>query len=79
MNEIMQVISDILDGMGLSLEGLGTDATLTGDLDLDSIELVEFAVELETAFDITIPDDAVTATMTLQQVAEKVAELRGTL
>jgi acyl carrier protein len=79
MDEILQQIGEILDGMGLSLEGLGLDATLTGDLEMDSMELTEFAIELEAKFDIEIPDDAVTPNMTLQQAAEKVAELRGAL
>ena len=78
MDEIMQTIGEILtEDYGISPEQLEPNATLAGDLDMDSMELVEFALELETHFDISIPDDGVTATMTLQQVAEKILELQG--
>lgn len=75
--DIEQEIGTILTEMGISPEQLEPTATLAGDLDLDSIELIEFATELEAHFDIEIPDDAVAASMTLAQVAEKVKELRG--
>ena len=77
MDEIMRIIGEILtEDYGISPEQVEPTAKLVEDLDLDSIELVEFALELEAHFNIEVPDDALAALMTLQQVAEKVAELQ---
>ena len=77
MDETLKQIGAILEEMGYSIEELQPTSTLTEDLGMDSMELTEFAVELESQFDITIPDDGVTPTMTLEQVAAKVKELKG--
>ena len=74
--DIEQQIGLILTEMGISPEQLEPTATLAGDLDLDSMELTEFAIELEAHFDITIPDEAIEPNMTLAQVVEKVRELQ---
>lgn len=77
MNETLKQIGAILEEMGYSIEELQPASTLTEDLGMDSMELTEFAVELESQFNITIPDDCVTPTMTLEQVAAKIKELKG--
>jgi acyl carrier protein len=53
------------------------DNTLVDDLELDSIELVELAQDLEEEFDIIIPDSAITAAMTVGQVVDVVKNLKG--
>jgi acyl carrier protein len=75
--EVEQEIGEILTEMGISPEQLTPEATLAEDLDLDSVELIQFALELEAHFNIEIPDEGVTPNMTLAQVAEKVRELQG--
>jgi acyl carrier protein len=76
MDDIMQKIGEILDEMGISLEGVGLEATLTEDMGMDSLMLVDFAHEIEVKFDVIVPDDALMANMTLQQVADKIKELK---
>jgi acyl carrier protein len=67
----------LTESMGIDYSGITDDATLTNDLGLDSIELIQFAMELEDEFNIEIDDSQVTANMTVGQVADKIRELQG--
>ena len=51
--------------------------TLVADLGMDSIELAEFGLSLEEAFDVEVLDDAITQTMTVGEVVNKIKELKG--
>jgi acyl carrier protein len=51
--------------------------TLVADLGMDSIELVEFGLALEESFDVEVLDDAITQTMTVGEVVNKIKELKG--
>ena len=77
MDDIFVTIRNILiDDYSVEPDALTADSTLSGDLELDSIELVEFGMTLEETFGVEIPDDAVTASMTLGQVVEAVRQLK---
>ena len=67
----------LIENMGIDLAIITDDATLAGDLDLDSVELTEFALLLEDSFDIEVPDDAVTSSMTVAEVCAAVEKLKG--
>jgi acyl carrier protein len=46
---------------------------LVGDLHFDSLELVELATELEEAFDLSIPDDAIDKLKTVGKIQTYIA------
>ncbi len=67
----------LVEELGIDYADITDDSTLAEDLGLDSLELVNLAIELENVFDITVPDSSVTANMTVGQVADKIRELKG--
>jgi acyl carrier protein len=67
----------LIENMGIDLAIITDDATLAGDLDLDSVELVEFALLLEDSMGIAIPDDAIKANFTVAEVCAAVEKLKG--
>lgn len=70
----------------LLVEDLGADIniadildtwTLTGELNLNSLEATEFVLRLEEEFDVEIPDHIVTANMTVAEVCAAVERLKA--
>ncbi len=53
------------------------DTKLVDDLELDSIELVNVAMDLEESLDIEIPDSEINAAMTVGQVIDAVKKIKG--
>ena len=59
MNEIeAKVKAIIVDKLGVDESEVVAEANFTQDLGADSLDTVELIMELEKAFNITIPDDA---------------------
>lgn len=52
--QIKQIIANIA---GLNPERIADDATLTGDLKLDSLSLLEIGVDVDLAFQLQLPED----------------------
>jgi acyl carrier protein len=78
MDDVAVKIRTVLvEELGIDYADITDDSTLAEDLDLDSLELVNLAIELENVFNITVPDASVTANMTVGQVADKIRELKG--
>jgi acyl carrier protein len=78
MDTVEQKIRKILvSDFGREESEVVMESTLAGDLNMDSIELVDLAMHIEEAFDIEVPDSEVTADMTVEQVCEKVKRLAG--
>ena len=78
MDDVAVKIRTVLvEELGIDYADIKDDSTLAEDLDLDSLELVNLAIELENVFNITVPDASVTANMTVGQVADKIRELKG--
>ena len=50
----------IAETLNLDPEEITLEATFQDDLGADSLDVVEFVMEVEKEFDITIPDDAAT-------------------
>jgi len=65
----------LIDEFGIDEQALQADNTLTGGLSMDSIELVQFALDIEEAFDMELPDSTFTASMTLGEVYESIRGL----
>jgi acyl carrier protein len=78
MDDVAVKIRTVLvEELGIDYADIKDDSTLAEDLDLDSLELVNLAIELENVFDITVPDSSVTANMTVGEVADKIRELKA--
>lgn len=52
------------------------ESTLTGDLDLDSMDLANLAVEFEAEFNIEVPDGFILSNMTVRQLMDGIKRLR---
>ena len=55
INKIKKILADTLD---VAEDELSADTNIATDLGADSLDVVEFVMEVEKEFDITIPDDA---------------------
>lgn len=57
MSTFEQVRKIIVDKLGVKPEDVKEDATFVNDLGADSLDVVEFVMEVEKEFNITIPDE----------------------
>ena len=58
MSTFDKVQEVIVDKLGVAKEKVVMDAKFVADLGADSLDVVEFVMEVEKEFNITIPDDA---------------------
>jgi len=69
--EIFKRLRDVLvDGFELRDEQLVPTARLVEDLELDSLDLVDFAVRLEQHVDLEIAEDELKAIKTVQDIVD---------
>ncbi len=57
MSTFEQVKKIIVDKLGVKPEDITEDKTFVNDLGADSLDVVEFVMEVEKEFNITIPDE----------------------
>ena len=55
-----QVKAIIVEKLGVNADEVKETSSFVNDLGADSLDVVEFVMEVEKEFDITIPDDAAT-------------------
>lgn len=55
-SEVIQLISELFKGKGFDTDIIEY-ADLVNDMGMDSITFISIVIELETKFDITVPDD----------------------
>jgi len=68
---IFEKVQDILcDTFGIKREKVTLGAELSQTLDLDSLEIIEFVVALETEYSISILADTFSADTTIEQVVD---------
>ena len=60
--------------LGLLIADVSREAVLRVDFGVDSFDLVELALRLEAAFDIEIPDDALTGARTVADLEDFIRE-----
>lgn len=77
MSDTYQTVQAILSNMGVPPEKIKRQARLVTDLDLDSLEMVELATQLEERFAVQVSDEALNGAMTVGDVVETVHRLRG--
>ena len=60
MTTFEKVKKNVVEKLGVSEDKVTESETFVNDLCADSLDVVEFVMEVEKEFDITIPDDAAT-------------------
>lgn len=76
MDAIEQKVRDLLTSeYDVDADQLQANNSLVGDLNLDSIELVQFALDLEEIFSVEIPQGDITASTTVGEVCGLIREL----
>ena len=78
MSEIeSKVKAIIVDKLGVEESEVVENANFTQDLGADSLDTVELIMELEKAFDITIPDDAAEKIATVGDAIKFIEEAKA--
>lgn len=72
-----QAVHDTLVGMGVPAEKVRPAAGLVLDLELDSLEMVELAQQLEEACAVNISDTQMNGGMTVGDCVDLIRRLRG--
>lgn len=68
----IKIIGIISEKVGIPGNAISEDADLTIDLGLDSLDTVELILDIEKAFNLTIPDEEVQNIRTVRQAIEAV-------
>ena len=74
MTTFEQVKKIVADKLGVSEEKVTETAAFVNDLGADSLDVVEFVMEVEIEFDITIPDDAAAKLVTVGDAVKYIDE-----
>lgn len=72
-----QVKAIIIDKLGVEPAQVTPEASLTADLNADSLDTVELIMEFEKEFGVSIPDDATQKINTVQDIVDYIAELQA--
>jgi acyl carrier protein len=76
MDDVYQRVVNILEQFsGIDCASINPQEYALGDLDVDSMDLLQIGLDLEEEFDIEIPDSAVRANMTVGELVESVRAL----
>ncbi|MEE1030396.1 MAG: acyl carrier protein [Alphaproteobacteria bacterium] len=74
MTTFEQVKKIVADKLGVSEDKVTETAAFVNDLGADSLDVVEFVMEVEKEFDITIPDDAAAKLVTVGDAVKYIEE-----
>ncbi|MBP3545254.1 MAG: acyl carrier protein [Alphaproteobacteria bacterium] len=69
-----QVKKIVADKLGVSEDKVTETAAFVNDLGADSLDVVEFVMEVEKEFDITIPDEAAAKLVTVGDAVKYIEE-----
>ncbi len=75
--EIDQAISRALATALPEMKDIDRDAALTGDIGLDSVQIMNLVMEIEDDLDVSVPVDILSEVQTLNQLAERLESLVG--
>lgn len=73
MNTIDKVKEIIAEQLGLEAEEITADAKVKDDLGADSLDMVELVMELEEAFGLKIAEEEMQQILTVQDIANYIA------
>ena len=72
--KIQQIIADKLE---IDKAQITRDTKFADDLELDSLDVAELVMEIEAAFDITIPDEAYMNITTVGDAVDEIEDAKG--
>jgi acyl carrier protein len=72
VEQIARMVEPFRKGSG----AIGEDTDLTGDLNLDSLAVMDLLMELEEAFDVSIPLNVVPEIRTVADLAETILRMK---
>lgn len=72
---IHQAIEDSVSASLPELSGIDFDGTLTSDIGLDSVQIMDLIMEIEDRLDISIPVEVLSEARTLNELAERIQPL----
>ncbi|UJP05932.1 MAG: acyl carrier protein [Nitrosomonas sp.] len=75
-DEVMQLLCDRLNAIVNSNTLVTADTNLITQLSIDSIKLLNLIMEIEDAFDISIPINALADVQTVRQLADLVHKIK---
>ncbi|MBE7028516.1 MAG: acyl carrier protein [Ruminococcaceae bacterium] len=76
MDEIFDKVKEIIvEQLGIEEEMVTMDATFTGDLEADSLDIVELMMALEEEFDVEISDEEAEKISTVRDAVTYISEL----
>lgn len=58
------------------IESIDWNAALTGDVGLDSVQIMNLVMEIEDHLDLSVPVDVLSEVQTLQQLAERLDQIK---
>lgn len=73
--EINQAIERALTSALPETKDIDRDAALTGDIGLDSVQIMNLVMEIEDDLDISVPVDVLAEVQTLNQLASRLEKL----
>jgi acyl carrier protein len=72
--EIFEAVKSHLAGRGIEPGTITPQATLLGDLDLDSLDTMEMTLQMEERFGIEIPDESLEGLETVQDAVDLIEQ-----
>ena len=69
------ILKLLVEEINVSPTDITSDLTIKGDLDFDSLQLYEFVIDLEEAYDIRLPDDLLDNVRTIADVVDLVYDI----
>ena len=69
-NRVDQAIRNAVDTALPEIKGIDFDAALTGDIGLDSVQIMDLVMEIEDELDLSIPIEVLAEVGTLNQLAD---------
>lgn len=70
-----RVLKLAAEQVAMPAEQVSLDSTFAGDLGFDSLDQVEFMMEIEDAFGVSVPDEASERILTVRQAVDEVRRL----
>ncbi len=75
--EVKKALIEVLKDRGFDVNEVSEDASLTDDLGLDSLDLVDLTMDIEEKFGISIPDEDLPKLSTVGAVIDYIVANRG--
>ncbi|MCC6922809.1 MAG: acyl carrier protein [Nitrosomonas sp.] len=76
-NEIIELLCDRLSSLADSEVSITAETNLISELSIDSVKLLNLIMEIEDAFDISIPINALADVQTVHELASLISKIKS--